>query len=577
MILRPYFADYQFIVKFVTSAIVLPPDSNPMNHYHTIMRNLLISICLLSAFTALGWDTPTMGWSSWNTYRNNISDSLIRQQALTMSLSGLKDVGYTYINIDDGAFDGRDAQGNLNINLARFPDGMKPLVEYIHSLGLKAGTYSDAGRNTCASFYDNDNGGEGTGLYGHDRQDLNFLFNTLGFDFIKVDFCGGDPAQNSEELDLDEPQRYAEIRAAIDSTGRTDACFNVCRWNYPGTWVEDVASSWRISGDINLSWKSVKDIIAQNLYLSAYASRGRFNDMDMLEVGRGLPAEEDKTHFGIWCIMSSPLLIGCDLTTLTDESLALLTNPELIALNQDPLALQGYVAQTSGPAYVLVKDILEPYSLTRAIAVYNPADTAETVTVDFNSLDLTGPVKARDVFSRTDAGTFENRMEVAVPAHGTRIFTLEAGSRLERKRYEAETARLSAYQEIMNNRAVGSAIYEPSEQCSGGMKASWLGGRPDNDIVWNNVYSQEGGEYDLTVAWLPGDKGGFTVDVNGTPVYEQTPASGNDGKVNNDGKWEIVGLNISLKPGENIIRLHNDTAPMPDIDYIDVVPRANAQ
>lgn len=553
------------MIKFADLTEYISTVNIRMTHSHGIIRTLLISICLLPAIAASGWDTPTMGWSSWNTYRNNISDSLIRQQALTMSLNGLKDAGYTYINIDDGAFDGRDPDGNLNINLSRFPAGMKPLVDYIHSLGLKAGTYSDAGRNTCASFYDNDSGGVGTGLYGHDRQDMDFLFNTLGFDFIKVDFCGGDPAQNSEQLDLDEPQRYAEIRAAIDSTGRKDVRFNVCRWNYPGTWVEDVASSWRISGDINLSWKSIKDIIAQNLYLSAYASRGRFNDMDMLEVGRGLPAEEDKTHFGIWCMMSSPLLIGCDLTTLTDESLALLTNPELIALNQDTLALQAYVALRADDMYVLVKDIHEPYSLTRAIAVYNPSDTAGTITVGFSPLDLGGPVKVRDVFSRTDTGTFENGMEVYVPAHGTRIFTLEGGSRLERKRYEAETARLSAYQEIMNNQAVQSGIYEPSAICSGGMKASWLGGRPENDIVWNNVYSSEGGEYILTIAWVSDDHREFSVDVNGLTVYEHSVPPGNDNSVN------LTELTVSLNPGENQIRLHNDTDPMPDIDYIDLV------
>lgn len=530
-------------------------------------RHMIVFLGLCSFMLAHGWDTPTMGWSSWNTYRNNISDHLIRRQAEEMCRNGLKDAGYTYVNIDDGAFSGRDDNGNLNINPNRFPEGMHPLVDYIHSLGLKAGTYSDAGRNTCASYYDNDKGGEGTGLYGHDLQDMRFLFNDIGFDFIKVDFCGGDPGQNSESLDLDERQRYSEIRAAIDSTGRSDIRFNVCRWNYPGTWVEEVASSWRISEDIWLGWESVKGIIAQNLYLSSYASKGRFNDMDMLEVGRGMSPEEDRTHFGMWCMMSSPLLIGCDLTALSDESLSLLTNPELLALNQDPLALQAYVAQSADGVYVLVKDILEPYSLTRAVAVYNPTDSVRTIDVDFSCLDLGGKVRLRDVFERRDMGMAEQSMRVVVPPHATRIYTLEGEERLERKRYEGETGRLSAYQEIDNHKAVKSGIYEASPVCSGGMKASWLGQHAGNDIVWNNVYSSSGGEYMLDIAWISDEVREFEVEVNGRNVHE------NSGK---SGDWDTVChtlIPINLNPGENSIRLHNDNDWMPDIDYIEIAKK----
>ena len=530
-------------------------------------RHILALYCLLSAVVAWSWDTPTMGWSSWNTYRNNISGHLIKEQAREMCEKGLREAGYIYVNIDDGAFDGRDDDGNLNINLKRFPEGMKPLVDYIHSMGLRAGTYSDAGRNTCASYYDNDKGGVGTGLYGHDIQDMRFLLNDIGFDFIKVDFCGGDNSQNSESLDLDERQRYSEIRAAIDSTGRSDVRFNVCRWNYPGTWVDQVASSWRISEDIWLGWESVKGIIGQNLYLSAYASKGRYNDMDMLEVGRGLSPEEDKTHFGMWCIMSSPLLIGCDLTTLSEESLSLLKNPELLALNQDPLALQAYVAQYSDSVYVLVKDIKNPYSVTRAVAVYNPTDSTRTVTLDFTGIDLAGKIKVRDVFERTDKGTFEQNMAVEVPAHATRIYTLEGEKRLERKRYEAETGRLSAYQEIDNHKAVKSAVYEASPICSGGMKASWLGQAHGNDIVWNNIYSKDGGEYMLDIAWISGEPRGLTIDVNGTTLYKV------HGDYSGCDTVRHTFIPIHLDSGENTIRLYNGEDWMPDIDYVDIVKK----
>ena len=208
------------------------------------------------------------------------------------------------------------------------------------------------------------------GLYEHDQQDADFFFKELGFDFIKVDFCGGSYYHNEDHLVLDEQERYTAIAQAIRNTGRTDVRMNACRWAYPGTWINDVAFSWRTTGDINCSWGSVKGIIKENLYLSAFCYDGHYNDMDMLEVGRWLTTEEDKTHFGLWCIMSSPLLIGCDMSNIDNTALTLLKNRELIALNQDPLHLQAYVCQRIDSVYVLVKDIEERFSTKRAFAVY---------------------------------------------------------------------------------------------------------------------------------------------------------------------------------------------------------------
>ena len=162
---------------------------------------LLFTFCL-SALTVAADETPIMGWSSWNTYRVNISENIIKLQARTMHEKGLDKAGYRYINIDDGYFGGRDANGNLKIHPERFPNGLKPVVDYIHSFGFKAGIYSDAGRNTCGSYWDQDKAGIGVGLYGHDQQDADYFFKETGFDFIKVDFCGGDAGQNSERLSL---------------------------------------------------------------------------------------------------------------------------------------------------------------------------------------------------------------------------------------------------------------------------------------------------------------------------------------------------------------------------------------
>ena len=416
-------------------------------------RHWLLATALLTMVGAKAYEPPTMGWSSWNTYRVNISDELIRRQADAMVEKGLKDVGYRYINIDDGFFGGRAADGTLLIHPTRFPDGLKPVADYIHSLGFKAGIYSDAGRNTCGNYWDNDKIAEGVGFYGHDQRDADFYFKEMGFDFIKIDFCGGDPGQNTEHLDLDERERYTAIRRAIDNTGRTDARVNVCRWAFPGTWVHSVGASWRISADIQANWNSVKNIIAKNRYLSAYATEGAFNDMDMLEIGRGMTAPEERTHFGMWCIQSSPLLIGCNMETIPETSLNLIKNKELIALNQDPLALQARVVRVENGIYLYVKDVETLNGKTRAVALYNSGDAAKAFTLNMAEVDLGGTVKVRDLFAGKDmAEVTGGTMRVTVPAHDTKIYRLEAAERLERTLYEAETAWLERYQDIgMNN------------------------------------------------------------------------------------------------------------------------------
>lgn len=206
-------------------------------------RNFCFLLFLFSLPLA-AYETPTMGWSSWNTYRVNISEEAIKKQAQAMYDKGLGKAGYQYINIDDGYFGGRDVAGNLLIHPTRFPNGLKPVVDFIHGLGFKAGIYSDAGRNTCGSFWDADKIGVGVGMYGHDQQDADFFFKELDFDFIKVDFCGGDPGQNTEKLDLNEQERYTAISRAVEKTGKKNVRMNVCRWAFPGTWVHDVATSW---------------------------------------------------------------------------------------------------------------------------------------------------------------------------------------------------------------------------------------------------------------------------------------------------------------------------------------------
>ena len=535
-------------------------------------------------------ELPTMGWSSWNTFALNISDSIIMNQADVMASTPLKDAGYKYINIDDGYFGGRDPKtGQLLIHPQRFPRGLKGVVDHIHALGLKAGIYSDAGANTCGNYYGGDAIAHEVGLYRHDQQDCDFFFKELDFDFIKVDYCGADAPQNRQRYCLDPRERYTAIHEAMEKTGKKGLRLNVCRWDYPGTWVHDVATSWRMSVDINCSWPSVRGIIDQSLYLSAYCYGGRYNDMDMLEVGRTLSPEEDRTHFGMWCIMSSPLLIGCDMSTLTPEAMDLLCNKELIALNQDSLALQAYVAKydINDSTYVFVKDIETLEGTTRAIALYNPSETPKFVSIDYADIQLEGVTQVRDLYEHLDlvvtgkkakryakanaefTGSTLTRM---VPAHGCRIYKVTADTRLERSLYEAETAYLSSYQELNNPWALFTGTYQKDNECSGGAKAILIGQRAANDLQWRNVISHEGGDYEMTIRC----KAKKDVKTQISWGYERTDGqhffvSTNEGVgepvfANTQGEWGEVKCKVHLDKGTNVIRLYHDRDALPEID-----------
>lgn len=520
---------------------------------------LLTALLALPMLTAQAQETPTMGWSSWNTFAINISEDIIRGQADAMVSTGLSKAGYRYVNIDDGYFGGRNAEtGELRIHPSRFPNGLQPLVDYIHRLGLKAGIYSDAGRHTCGNFWGGDTIAHDVGLYGYEAQDCRFFFHDIGFDFIKVDFCGGTDWTNVDKTVLDEQQRYTAISNAIRATGRRDVRLNVCRWDYPGTWVSGVATSWRMSHDIADEWPSVADIIHQNLYMSAYSSPGHYNDMDMLEVGRSLSDEEDKTHFGLWCMMNSPLLIGCDLRSLKPQTLSLITNPALIAINQDAAMQQAYVTDRQQGCYILVRDLKKRNGKQRAFAVYNPADTVAEVRVKLRQLDMEGVTQLRDCFTHDDIAITGDVVNVCLPPHATRIYTAKARRRHERTCYEAECGFISDYQEVSNPLSAGTAYYDEADDCHGGACVRGLGGRPENDLLWREVYSRKGGSYTLTIATCADEPRTCYIELNGKILGSFTSSKGKQQ------------LKVRLKKGTNTLRLFNNTAPMPDIDYAEI-------
>lgn len=502
---------------------------------------------------------PLMGWSSWNAYMVNISDSIIRYQADMMVKSGLRDKGYAQINIDDGFFGPRTSAGKMTSHPQRFPNGMRGIVDYIHNLKMKAGIYSDAGINTCGSYYNKDLIGKGAGLYQHDVMDAELYFNEWNFDFIKIDYCGGKAAKLSEEV------RYRRIRQVIDSVAKKPISINICRWAYPGTWVAEVGDSWRTTEDIRPNWRSVSKLVRKTLYLSAYCRNGHYNDLDMLAIGyegnqSGLggesafditkdflsPTEED-AHFGLWCIMSSPLLIGCKIEGMPKRSLELLKNEELIALNQDPLGLQAHVVQHIGSTYVLVKDILKAQGPKRAIALYNPSDKDTTITVTPQELGFAGALKLRDLLRHQDLGTMQ-QISLQVPAHGVQMLTAQ-GKRTEQNLYEAEWAYMPKYT------AIGAGpTYRPIEEASGRMVADNLGGQ-GNNIVWEKVYSCKGGQYNIKFDTFPsaqaGETGKLILCINGKNVSLTTATS----------------ATITLRKGNNSISL-SSTGIMPAIDCL---------
>lgn len=521
-------------------------------------KKCIISLCLLTlalSDAVAQRRTPVMGWSSWNTYRVKISDTLIKKQADALVTAGLKDAGYEYINVDDGFFGYRDSDGMMQPHPRRFPGGMKAVADYIHSLGLKAGIYSDAGAVTCGSIWDKDKNGIGAGLYGHEEQDARLYFLDWGFDFIKIDYCGA-----GQELDLDEQQRYTAIRQAIDRTGRKDVEINICRWAFPGTWAKDLAASWRISSDIRDSWGSVKGIIEKNMPLSAYCRDGHFNDMDMLEIGRSLTEPEERVHFGLWCMMSSPLLIGCDMTTIPERSLALLKNKELTALNQDPLALQAYPVKAEGGTYVLVKDIDKLRGNARAVALYNPNNARRHIAIALNELELEGKVRVRDLFLHKNMKAVRDSIVADVEPHDVAIYRIEGERRIEPTRYEAEWAYLPLYNDLGKRKK--EILYSRNKQASGGMVVTMGGGRKENSVVWDKVYSIAGGQYDLTIHYLPAETRGLEVMVNGKGVAAP--------ELQHAGEMATVTMPVTLLQGDNRIELTCPTMWMPDIDKIEL-------
>lgn len=282
-------------------------------------------------------NTPPMGWNSWNTFGENISEELIFTTADRMAELGLPELGYTYLVIDDcWSLRERDENGRLVADPEKFPHGMKAVADYVHGKGLKFGMYSCAGNLTCAGY---------PGSFEHEFEDAE-TFASWGVDFLKYDYCFHSNIIHGKYL-------YRRMGLALENCGR-DILFSACSWGADNTaeWIRETgAGMWRSTGDIFDSWESIKSLTEAQERLFPYGGKACFNDMDMLVVGmygagnvglEKLTPEQYKTHFSIWALLGSPLMIGCDIRKIDEESLKILTNRELIAINQDEACRQVY-------------------------------------------------------------------------------------------------------------------------------------------------------------------------------------------------------------------------------------------
>ena len=372
--------------------------------------------------------TPPMGWNSWNHFACKVSDAIIREQAAAMASNGMKGAGYQYINIDDCWQGGRDANGVIHGN-ARFPD-TKALADYVHSKGLKLGIYSSPGPKTCAGY---------TGSYGHEEQDAR-TYASWGVDYLKYDWCSAGRIYKPSEM----PAIYKKMHLALVSTGRP-IVFSLCQYGMEDVWKWGAASGgnlWRTTGDIKDYWPRMsRNGFDLQPGLAKYAGPGHWNDPDMLEIGNGGMTEtEDRTHMSLWCMLAAPLIAGNDLSHMSPEALEILTNREVIAVDQDRLGREGYpIARYKDGKRITIHVKLplprnsklelgggddqevwvKPLSGgAMAVGLFNRAAAPARISLRWRELKMRGTPQVRDLWAHRDLGRIKDGYSAEVPGHG---------------------------------------------------------------------------------------------------------------------------------------------------------------
>jgi alpha-galactosidase len=353
--------------------------------------------------------TPPMGWNSWNKFAGRVDDAAVRGMADAMASNGMKEAGYRYINIDDTWEAGRDAQGNITTN-RKFPD-IKALADYVHGKGLKIGIYSSPGPNTCAGY---------EGSYGHEEQDAR-TYAAWGIDYLKYDWCGARNIYTDEEMQA----VYQRMGDALLKAGRP-ILYSLCQYGRAEVWKwgADVGgNAWRTTGDIRDAWESMATIGFAQDELAAWAKPGHWNDLDMLEVGNGgMTDDEYRTHMSLWSILAAPLLAGNDLRNMQPTILEILTNREVIALNQDKDGKQGRRVAKSGDQEVWARPLSDG---GQAIGLFNRGTAPAKMTIKWTDVGMNAaPAHVRDLWAHRDVIPDAAEYSAVVPPHG--VVTLRA-------------------------------------------------------------------------------------------------------------------------------------------------------
>jgi alpha-galactosidase len=344
--------------------------------------------------------TPPMGWNSWNHFGCNVSDSLIRGTADAMVTSGMRDVGYKYVVIDDCWQVSRDSKATIVADSVRFPHGIKALADYVHSKGLKFGIYTDAGTKTCQGR---------PGSYGYEDQDAR-TYASWGVDYVKEDWCnaGGLKAQ----------VRYPIFRKALDKTGRP-IVLSICEWgsNQPWDWAPGVGNLWRTTDDIEDKWVSMLANLDQSAQHSHIARPGAWNDPDMLEVGNGgMTDDEYRAHMSLWAIQAAPLIAGNDLRGMSEATRIILTNPEVIAVDQDSLGAQGILVWEPVPDLQVWERPLR--NGTHAVVLLNRSAKTDTITAYLPRVGIhTDSASIRDLWAHAEVGKVKGKYSAEVRPH----------------------------------------------------------------------------------------------------------------------------------------------------------------
>jgi alpha-galactosidase len=399
---------------------------------HSLALFLALAACAINHVQAQKFanlaQTPPMGWNSWNKFQSGVDESIIRAMADAMATNGMKDAGYQYINIDDAWQGERDPQGFIQADPKKFPSGIKALADYVHGKGLKIGIYSDVGYKTC---------GGRVASRGHEFQDAQ-SYAKWGIDYLKYDWC------NNEGLKAE--GAYTTMRDALFAAGRP-MVFSLCEWgnNKPWTWAKDVGHLWRTTPDIFPAFEGVLDhkdwqqwsvlkIIDAQKALRTAAAPGHWNDPDMLEVGNGMSASEDRAHFSMWCMLAAPLISGNDLAHMKPEVLATLTNPEVIAVDQDALGIEAFAYSTNKNVEIWFKPLAND---EWAMCALNRGKEPQTISFDWKKENVSDSFSKRDanfstttyalknLWTKESAGKTSEPLSAEIPGHDVLMLRLK--------------------------------------------------------------------------------------------------------------------------------------------------------